>query len=80
MERLSSRKLAGLIVAICGIVGLVLGLAIISPQTITESSEVVLTALIAISGLGGFQVYRQAKVDEHPVWMAGPGEAIKRVG
>jgi hypothetical protein len=47
-----------------GVVGLVLGLAVIHPPALTEATEVVLTAIVAISGLGGFQIYRQGRVDE----------------
>jgi hypothetical protein len=61
---LSSRKLAGVIAAIMGVVGLVLGLAVIHPLALTEATEVVLTAIVAVAGLGGFQIYRQGRIDE----------------
>ena len=64
MDKLSSRKLAGVIAAILAIVGLVLGLAVIQPTVFTEATEVVLVSIGAIAGLGGFQVYRQAVIDE----------------
>ncbi len=64
MQALSSRKLVAVLGAIMGVVGLVLGLAVIHPLALTEATEVVLTAIIAIAGLGGFQVYRQSIIDE----------------
>jgi hypothetical protein len=79
MERLSSRKLAGVIAAIMGVVGLLLGLAVIHPLALTEATEVVLTAIIAVAGLGGFQVYRQSIIDRFPAYQAGPNETVKRV-
>lgn len=63
LQRISSRKLAGSIAAILGVVGLVLGLAVIHPEALTEATEVVLTAIVAVAGLGGFQVFRQSVID-----------------
>lgn len=63
MQRLSSRKLAGVIAAIMGVVGLVLGLAVIHPAALTEAKDVVLAAIVAVAGLGGFQVWRQSISD-----------------
>ncbi len=62
LQRLSSRKLAAVLGAIGGILGIVLGLAVLYPLPLTE--YIVLTAVIAIAGLGGFQVYRQSRIDE----------------
>ena len=64
MKTLSSRKLVGLIAAIVGVVGLVLGLAILQPDVFTEATNVVLLAIAGIVGLGGFQLHRQAIIDE----------------
>ena len=64
MQAFSSRKLAAVLGAMVGVVGLVLGLAVIHPLALTEATEVVLTAIVAISGLGGFQVWRQSIIDE----------------
>ena len=61
---MTSRKLAGLIAAIIGIVGLLLGLAVIQPSIITEAQDVVMLAVAAIAGLGGFLVLKQALIDE----------------
>lgn len=64
---MTSRKLAGCVAAIMGVLGIVLGLATIHPQALTEATEVVLTAIIAVAGLGGYQVLRQGRIDElHP--------------
>lgn len=63
MDKLSSRKLAGIVVAILAIVSLVLGLAVIQPSVFTEAAEVVLVSIGAIAGLGGFQVWRQSVID-----------------
>ncbi len=64
MNTLSSRKLVGIIAAIVGVVGLILGLAIIQPDVFTDATNVVLLAIAGIVGLGGFQVHRQATIDE----------------
>ncbi len=64
MGRLSSRKLAAVLGAMVGVVSLVLGLAIIHPLALTEAQNVVLTAIVAIAGLGGFEVWRQSLIDE----------------
>ncbi len=63
-KNLSSRKLAGVIVAIFAVVVLVLGLAVIQPTVFTEAPEVVLVSIGAIAGLGGFQVWRQGIIDK----------------
>jgi hypothetical protein len=62
LQRLSSRKLAAVLGAIGGIVGLLLGLSVLYPVPLTE--YIVLTAVIAMAGLGGFNVYRQSRIDE----------------
>lgn len=69
MESLSSRKLVGIIAAILGVLGLVLGLAVIHPAVFTEATNVVLVAIGGIVGLGGFQVWRQSLNDvfEDPI-------------
>ena len=64
MTHLSSRKLVAVLGANVGVVGLVLGLAVIHPLALTEATEVVLTAIVAIAGLGGFEVWRQSIIDE----------------
>lgn len=64
MKTLSSRKLVGVIASILGVVGLILGLAVIQPDVFTEAVNVVLLAIVGIVGLGGFQVHRQAAIDE----------------
>ena len=64
MQFLSSRKLAGVIAAILGNLGVVLGLAVIYPEALTTATEVVMLTLAGITGLGGFQVWRQAVIDE----------------
>lgn len=66
IKRLSSRKLAAVAMAISGIVGLVLGLAVIQPELLLDeiSAGVIALAVIAISGLGGYIVKRQAGIDE----------------
>ena len=65
MERLSSRKLAAVFLAISGIVGILLGLAVIEPTALVEPVSVGLIglAIIAISGLGGFLVRTQGLID-----------------
>ncbi len=64
MTPLSSRKLVGLIAAIVGVVGLILGLAVIQPEVFTDATNVVLLATAGIVGLGGYQVHRQGIIDE----------------
>lgn len=66
IERLSSRKLAAVFAAISGIIGLVLGLAVIRSELFFDeiSAGVIALAIIAISGLGGYIVKRQAGIDE----------------
>lgn len=66
IEKISSRKLAAVFTAIVGIVGLVLGLAVIQPDILTDTTSVGIVglAVVAISGLGGFVVHRQARIDE----------------
>lgn len=59
-----SRKLAATVTAIAAITGLVLGLAVLTPAAIT--SELAGAAIAAIAGLGGYQVARQARIDERP--------------
>ena len=54
-----SRKLAGAVAAMLSIVGIVIGSAVVGGVPV----EVQLTAIGAISGLGGYQVWRQARVD-----------------
>lgn len=63
MKHLSSCKLAAALGAIIGVVGLILGLAVIHPQALTEATEVVLVAIVAVAGLGGFEIYRQSLID-----------------
>lgn len=56
---MTSRKLAGAIAAILGIVGIV----VIAAYQGAELS-LTLTAVGAVAGLGGYQVMRQARIDE----------------
>ena len=63
MNALLSRKLIGSVAAMSHAVGLVLGLAAIRPETLTQSPELVGVALAGILGLGGWQVLKQAAVD-----------------
>lgn len=60
MERLMSRKLAGALAAMLCIVGVTIGSAVVGGVPL----EVELTAIATIAGLGGFQVQRQARIDE----------------
>lgn len=60
---MASRKLAGAIAAMCCIVGLLIGLAIIDPQILIDSKELVFLAVGAIAALGGWQIQKQAQVD-----------------
>lgn len=59
-----SRKLASTLTAIAAITTLVLTLAAIHPSAATL--ELSITAVVAISGLGGYHITRQATIDrEH---------------
>lgn len=77
MEHLTSRKLVGAIAAMLSVVGLVIGSAVVG----NVSTEVLLTAIGAVTGLGGYQVQRQARIDENviPTYVVGADESIKRV-
>lgn len=63
MQHLTSRKLAGAIAAMLSVVGLVIGSAVVG----NVPAEVLLTAIVAVTGLGGYQVGRQARIDESVV-------------
>lgn len=57
-----SRKLATTITAIVTIAAVVIGLAILTPAAITP--QVVVGAIVIIGGLGGYNIARQATIDE----------------
>jgi len=59
---LTSRKLIGTVTAIGAIVGVVITLGLFQPGLLTP--YVVFVSLMLIAGLGGFNAYRQAKIDE----------------
>lgn len=63
MSHLNSRKLAGALAAMLAVVGIVIGSAVVGGVPV----EVELTAIAAVSGLGGYQIQRQARIDESPV-------------
>ena len=65
--QISSRKLAGVIAAILGVVTIVIGLAFIHPAALTNAERVVGLAIVGVVGLGGFQIYRQGTIDEKQV-------------
>jgi hypothetical protein len=79
MQTLSSRKLVGIIAVIIGVVGLVLGLAVIHPAALTEAKDVVLLAIAGVVGLGGYQVWRQSINDKFPTYKIGPDDSIERL-
>lgn len=64
MNRLSSRKLAGAMAAMLAVVGIVIGSAVVGGVPV----EVELTAITAVTGLGGYQIRRQARIDECPLY------------
>lgn len=68
MNGLMSRKLAAAVAAMAGVVGLVLGLAVIEPGLLTDAKEVVGVAVIGIIGLGGYHMTKQAEVDRLEPW------------
>ena len=63
LGKLVSRKLIVVTLAIVGNVSLVLGLALIDTKLLTEAKEVILLVVVAITGLGGYQVTKQAEID-----------------
>ena len=63
MKQLSSRKLAGAIAAMVGVVVVVLVPAYF--DVVVELS-VRLAAIASVTGLGGFQIMRQAEIDLIP--------------
>lgn len=62
MLRLQSRKLVGSLVSTLAITGMVLGLAVIVPTVVT--TELAGMALTLVAGLGGYQIARQARIDD----------------
>lgn len=60
MKKLTSRKLAGAIAAMLCNLGVVLGAAAIGDV----DKDIVLSAMIAITGLGGYQMLRQGNIDD----------------
>lgn len=59
MKELTSRKLAGIIVSMLSIVGLVIG-----SQVVGEfDKDILVTSIVAISGLGGLHNVIQGKID-----------------
>lgn len=70
--RLTSKKLAGAVAAMAGVVGLVIGsIALGVEEAVTAQvsvfgveGPVVFWAIVAVAGLGGFHVLRQAQIDE----------------
>ena len=67
LGKLVSRKLVVVMLAIAGNVGIVLGLAIIDRDLLIDAKEVILLAVAAITGLGGYQVTKQAEIDREEV-------------
>lgn len=63
MTNLTSRKLAAVIAAILGIVGLLVGLALLNAALLADNKELLIFAIGAIAGLGGYVVNQQAKLD-----------------
>ncbi len=59
MEHLTSRKLAGAVAAILAVVGITIGSAVVGGVPL----EVQLTAIAAVTGLGGYNITRQAQID-----------------
>ncbi len=59
MNKLTSRKLAASVAAMLSIVGIVLGAAVIGGV----DKDIVLSAVVAIAGLGGFLVMKQSTID-----------------
>lgn len=57
---LTSRKLAGAIAGMLSIVGMVIGSAVVGDVPLA----VQLTAMPLLAALGGYQVARQARIDE----------------
>jgi hypothetical protein len=57
---LTSRKLAGAIAGMLSIVGVVIGSAVVGAVPL----EVQLTSVGLLAGLGGYQISRQARIDE----------------
>jgi hypothetical protein len=60
MKRILSRKLIGAVAGMAAIVGVVLGSAVVG----SVPGDVQLYAIALIAGLGGFQIMRQAQIDE----------------
>ena len=62
MKQLSSRKLAGAVAAMLAVVALVL---VPSYAEVVVDLPVQLAAIASVTGLGGFQILRQAVTDDH---------------
>ena len=60
---MTSRKLAGAIVGMLSIVGLLIGLALIDIQILKQSEQLIMLAIAGITGLAGWQVTKQAQLD-----------------
>ncbi len=63
-----SRKLFAAAVAMGAITGLLVGLAIIDTALLETNKDLLIIAIAAIAGLGGFAVNKQAQVDQARVY------------
>lgn len=63
---MASRKLAGAIAAMWTAAALLIGLALIDPAILVDNKELLFVTLGGIFGLGGWQIAKQAQVDQSP--------------
>lgn len=60
MQKLTSRKLVGIVVGMLSIVGVVLGSAVIG----NVDKEIVLATIVALGGVTGYFVQKQSELDQ----------------
>ena len=63
MKSVFSRKLLAAWGAMASIVGVIIALALIQSSLLMENKELLLAAIVALAGLGGFAVQKQAELD-----------------
>ena len=64
MGKIFSRKLLSTVAAIIGVVGLIVTLALIQTSLLVDNKELIIAAIIAIAGLGGYNTKLQADLDK----------------
>ena len=65
MSKIFSRKLLSTVAAIIGVVGLIVTLALIQGSLLVDNKELVIVAIAAIAGLGGYNTKLQADLDQN---------------